>query len=173
MSNILPYKGKLPKLGAGVFIAPTAVVIGDVEIGANSSVWFNTVIRGDVFYIRIGENTSIQDGCVIHVTTDTYATLIGNSVTMGHNVVAHGCRIKDGALIGMGAIILDNAEIGEQCLIAAGTLVPEGMQIPPRSLVAGIPAKIKREVTPEQLARMELNWRHYVDLKNDYLEMKL
>jgi gamma-carbonic anhydrase len=173
MSNIIPYKGKTPQLGEGVFIAPTAVVIGDVEIGAHSSVWFNSVIRGDVYYIRIGANTSIQDGSVIHVTTDTHATIIGNNVTMGHNVVAHGCRIQDGALIGMGAILLDDCEVGEQSLIAAGTLIPMGMKIPPRSLVAGVPGKIRRELSADDLARMEKNWRHYVELKNDYLEMKL
>jgi gamma-carbonic anhydrase len=173
MPNILPYKGKLPKIDPTVFIAPTAVVIGDVEIGANSSVWFNSVIRGDVYYIRIGENTSIQDGSVIHVTTNTFATIIGNSVTMGHNVVAHGCTIRDGALIGMGSILLDDCEVGEQSLIAAGTLVPMGMKIPPRSLVAGLPGKIKRELTESDLKRMAENWRHYVDLKNEYLEMKL
>lgn len=170
---ILPYKGKSPKLGEGVFIAPTASVIGDVEIGAHSSIWFNSVVRGDVYYIRIGSNTSIQDGSVIHVTTDTYATIIGNNVTMGHNVVAHGCTIRDGALIGMGAILLDNCEIGEQSLVAAGTLIPMGMKVPPRSLVAGVPGRVKRELTPEDLERMEENWRHYVDLKNDYLDMKL
>lgn len=170
---ILPYKGKLPILGEGVFIAPTASIIGDVEIGAHSSIWFNTVVRGDVYYIRIGSNTSIQDGSVIHVTTDTYATIIGNNVTMGHNVVAHGCTIRDGCLIGMGAILLDNCEIGEQSLIAAGTLIPMGMKVPPRSLVAGVPGRVKRELTNEDLARMEENWRHYVDLKNDYLDMKL
>ncbi|MBL8148395.1 MAG: gamma carbonic anhydrase family protein [Blastocatellia bacterium] len=171
--NIIAYKGKLPKFGEGVFVAPTATVIGDVEIGDHSSVWFSSVIRGDVYYIRIGSNTSIQDGCVLHVTTDTYATIIGSSVTMGHNVVAHGCKVGDGCLIGMGAILLDDCEVGEQSLVAAGTLVPMGMKIPPRSLVAGLPARIKRELTPEDLARMEENWRHYVDLKNDYLEMKL
>lgn len=173
MSNILPYRGKLPKIDPTVFIAPTAVVIGDVEIGAHSSVWFNTVIRGDVYYIRIGSNTSIQDGTVLHVTTGLYATVIGSEVTMGHNVVAHGCTIKDGALIGMGSILLDDVEVGEQSLVAAGALVPMGMKIPPRSLVMGAPAKVKRELTPDDLKRMEMNWQHYVDLKNDYLEMKL
>lgn len=173
MAHILTYKGKRPKIDPTVFIAPNATIIGDVEIGAHSSVWFNSVIRGDVYYIRIGENTNIQDGSIIHVTTDTYATIIGNSVIMGHNVIAHGCTIGDGALIGMGAILLDDCEIGEQALIGAGSLVPMGMKIPPRTLAIGSPAKIKRELLPEELARIEENWRHYVDLKNDYLEMKL
>ncbi|MCS6885678.1 MAG: gamma carbonic anhydrase family protein [Acidobacteriota bacterium] len=172
MGLILPYKGKTPRLGEGVFVAPTASIIGDVEIGAHSSIWFNTVIRGDVYYIRIGCNTSIQDGSVIHVTTDTYPTIIGDNVTVGHNVTAHGCTIHNGCLIGMGAILLDNCEIGEQSLVAAGTLVPMGMKVPPRSLVAGLPAKIKRQLTEEDLARMEENWRHYVDLKNTYLEKR-
>lgn len=173
MSYILTYKGKHPKIDSSVFVAPNATIIGDVEIGAHSSVWFNSVIRGDVFYIRIGENTNIQDGCIIHVTTDTYATIIGNSVIMGHSVTAHGCTIRDGALIGMGAILLDDSEIGEQALVAAGSLITMGMKVPPRTLVAGSPAKVKRELTPEELKRIEENWRHYVDLKNDYLEMKL
>lgn len=171
MSHILPYKGIVPKIDPTVFIAPTAVVIGDVEIGAHSSVWFNSVIRGDVYYIRIGKNTNIQDGSVIHVTTDTYATIIGDNVIMGHGVVAHGCTIRDGALIGMGAILLDDCEIGEQALVAAGSLVPMGMKVPPRSLVAGMPAKFKRELTPAELARMTENWQHYVDLKNDYMDI--
>lgn len=173
MGLIIPYKGKTPKIDPTVFIAPNAVVIGDVEIGEHSSVWFNSVIRGDVYYIRIGNNTNIQDGSVIHVTTDTYATIIGNSVIMGHNVVAHGCTIRDKALIGMGSILLDTCEIGEQALVAAGSLVPMGMKVPPRTLVAGMPARVKRELTEAELARIEENWRHYVDLKNDYLEMKL
>ncbi|MEW6732795.1 MAG: gamma carbonic anhydrase family protein [Acidobacteriota bacterium] len=173
MANILPYQGKLPKIDVSVFVAPTAVIIGDVEIGAHSSVWFNTVIRGDVYYIRIGSNTNIQDCSVIHVTTDTYPTIIGDAVTMGHGVILHGCTVKDGALIGMGAIVLDGAEVGEQSLIAAGTMVPMGMKIPPRSLVAGVPAKVKRELTPDDLHRMQINWQHYVELKDEYLEARL
>ncbi|MBI4853313.1 MAG: gamma carbonic anhydrase family protein [Acidobacteria bacterium] len=173
MSYILTYKGKHPKIDSTVFVAPNATIIGDVEIGAHSSVWFNSVIRGDVYYIRIGENTNIQDGSIIHVTTDTYPTIIGNSVIMGHGVVAHGCTIGNGALIGMGAILLDDSEIGEQALVAAGSLITMGMKVPPRTLVAGSPAKVKRELTTEELARIEENWRHYVDLKNDYLEIKL
>ena len=171
MPYILPYKGIVPKIDPTVFIAPTAVVIGDVEIGAHSSVWFNSVIRGDVYYIRIGKNTNIQDGSVIHVTTDTYATIIGDNVIMGHSVVAHGCTIRDGALIGMGAILLDGCKIGEQALVAAGSLVPMGMKVPPRSLVAGMPAKFKRELTLAELARMTENWQHYVALKNDYMDI--
>lgn len=172
-AHIISYKGKTPKIDPTVFIAPNAVIIGDVEIGEHSSVWFNSVIRGDVYYIRIGKNTNIQDGSVIHVTTDTFATIIGDGVIMGHNVVAHGCTIRDGALIGMGSILLDNCEIGECALVAAGSLVPMGMKVPPRTLVAGMPAKVKRELTEEELARMTENWQHYVDLKNDYLELKL
>ncbi len=173
MAYILEYKGKLPKIDPTVFVAPNATIIGDVEIGAHSSVWFNSVIRGDVYYIRIGENTNIQDGSIIHVTTNTYATIIGNSVIMGHNVIAHGCTIGDGSLIGMGAILLDGCEIGQQALVAAGSLITMGMKVPPRTLVAGSPAKVKRELTSEELARIEENWQHYVDLKNDYLEAKL
>jgi carbonic anhydrase/acetyltransferase-like protein (isoleucine patch superfamily) len=164
------YKGIIPKVADTAFIADGAHIIGDVQIGEHSSVWFNCVLRGDVSPIRIGENSNIQDGTIIHVTSDQYPTLIGNRVTVGHGLILHGCQIKDGSLIGIGSIILDEAEIGEQCLIAAGSLVTPGTKIPPRSLVMGAPAKVRRELTAEEAARIQENWQHYVELKDVYLK---
>src|SRR3989304_7449039 len=117
-----PYKGILPRIDESAFIEDSAQIIGDVEIGARSSIWFNAVVRGDVHYIRIGERTNVQDNSVLHVTKDTYPLIIGSDVTIGHNAVLHGCVVKDRCLIGMGAIILDNAEIGEDSIIGAATL---------------------------------------------------
>jgi carbonic anhydrase/acetyltransferase-like protein (isoleucine patch superfamily) len=164
------YKGIKPNIADTAFIADGAHIIGDVQIGDHSSIWFNCVLRGDVFPIRIGDNTNIQDGAIIHVTSDQFPTLIGNCVTVGHGVILHGCQIKDGSLIGIGSIILDEAEIGEQCLIAAGSLVTPGTKIPPRSLVMGAPAKVRRELTTEEAARIQENWQHYVALKEIYLQ---
>src|SRR3989337_380287 len=131
---LLPYKGKRPKLHETVYVEASARIIGDVIIGAYASVWFNAVVRGDVNYIRIGERTNVQDNSVLHVTKDAYPLIIGTDVTIGHNAVLHGCVVKDRCLIGMGAIILDNAEIGEDSIICAATLVTENAKIPPRSL---------------------------------------
>lgn len=163
-----PYKGKLPKLGAGVFIEESAQVIGDVEIGVNSSVWFNAVVRGDVHHIRIGDRTNVQDNCTLHVTKDTYPLIIGSDITIGHNVILHGCTVKDRCLIGMGAIILDNAEIGEDCIVGAGALVTEGMKVPPGSLVLGIPAKAVRAVKPEEKARILKSAQNYIEYSRNY-----
>ena len=148
---IKPFRGVFPLIAPTAFIEESAQVIGDVHIGAHSSVWFNAVIRGDVNYIRIGESTNIQDGSVLHVTTELSPLVIGDRVTLGHNVIAHGCTIKDGALIGMGAIVLDKAVIGEQAFVAAGSVVGMDQEVPPRTLVAGIPAKVKREITESDL----------------------
>jgi carbonic anhydrase/acetyltransferase-like protein (isoleucine patch superfamily) len=166
---IRPFQDRSPGFGAGVFIAPTADVIGDVEIGDDSSVWFHCVVRGDVHFIRIGARTNIQDASVLHVTGGRFPLRIGNGVTMGHRVIAHGCVIGDECLIGMGAVILDGAVIGDGAIVAAGAVVPEGMVVPPHTLVAGVPAKIKREVTDEERARLTEGWTHYVALKNVYL----
>jgi len=151
------------------WIAPNATVIGSVILEHNASVWFNCVLRGDVHQIRIGQNTNIQDGTIIHVTGGLFPTAIGDCVTVGHAVVLHGCTIEDRALIGIGSIVLDDVVVGEQSLVAAGSLVTPGTRIPPRSLVMGAPAKVKRELTGEELARTEENWKHYVELKDAYL----
>ena len=163
-----PYKGKMPKLGEGVFVEESAQVIGDVEIGAFSSVWFNAVVRGDVHHIRIGDRTNVQDNCTLHVTKDTYPLIIGSDITIGHNVILHGCTVKDRCLIGMGAIILDNAEIGEDCIVGAGALVTEGMKVPPGSLVLGIPAKAVRAVKPEEKARILRSAQNYIEYSRNY-----
>ena len=163
------YKGIIPKIAATAFIEASAQIIGDVEIGQNSSVWFNCVIRGDVYHIRIGHSTNIQDGTVIHVTNGRFPTIIGNYVTVGHNATLHGCTIKDRSLIGIGAIVLDDVVIGEESFVAAGSLVTPGTIIPPRSMVMGSPAKVRREVTDEEIARIDMHWKHYIEYKNTYL----
>ncbi len=166
---IIPHKGVTPRVAATAFIADGARVIGDVHIGAHSSVWFNCVLRGDCYHIRIGECTNIQDNTVIHVTQGRFATIIGDRVTVGHSTVLHGCTIKDRCLIGIGAIVLDDVLIEEESFIAAGSLVTPGTVIPPRSMVMGAPAKIRREVTDAEVARINEHWQHYVEYKNAYL----
>jgi len=167
--TVRPFLKSQPRLGERVFVADNATVIGDVALGDDSSVWFGAVIRGDVHRIRIGARTNIQDNCTLHVTTGTHAVTIGDEVTMGHGVIAHGCTIERGALIGMGSRVLDGATVGESALVGAGALVSEGMHVPPRTLVVGVPARVKRELTPEELARLEESWKHYVELKEHYL----
>src|SRR5678809_1243508 len=144
---LLDYKGKLPKLGDRVFIADGAKIIGDVEIGDHSSVWFNAVIRGDVHYIRIGKHTNIQDLSILHVMKDQYPLVLHDYVTIGHGVMLHGCEIASHCLIGMRATILNNVKVGAHSIVGAGALITEGTVIPPRSLVLGLPAKVKRELT--------------------------
>jgi len=165
---IRPYQGKTPKLGPDAFVADTAMVIGDVEIGARSTVWFGAVIRGDVYYIRIGEDTSIQDNSVIHVTHGQHATVVGNRVTVGHSVTLHGCTVRDRCIIGMGSTVLDQAEIGERCILGAGSLVSPGTRIPPGHLAFGNPAKIKRPLSEKELSWIESSADHYVELAKTY-----
>jgi carbonic anhydrase/acetyltransferase-like protein (isoleucine patch superfamily) len=169
MALILEYKGVRPKIGERVFLAENATVIGDVEIGDDSSVWFGAILRGDVNYIRVGKCTSIQDGSVVHVTRKTHPTVIGNFVTVGHAVKLHGCTVKDNCLIGIGAIILDGAVINENSIVAAGTLVPPGKEFPPNSLIMGFPAKVKRELTEEEIKGLKEHALRYVEYKNDYI----
>lgn len=167
-----PYKGRWPVLGEGVFIEDSAQVIGDVEIGAFSSIWFNAVVRGDVHYIRIGSRTNVQDNCTLHVTKDTYPLIIGNDITIGHNVVLHGCTVKDRCLIGMGAVILDNAEVGEDSIVGAGALVTEGMKVPPGSLVLGMPAKVVRETRSDEREKILRSARNYIEYSSNYNQPK-
>ena len=164
------YEGKEPRLGARVFVAENAVLIGDVEIGDDSSIWFGTVLRGDVHRIRIGARTNIQDNCVLHVTAGTWPVTLADEVTVGHGAIVHGCTVERGALIGMGSRVLDGAVVGELALVGAGALVAEGMQIPPRTLAVGVPARVKRELTADEIARLEQSWKHYVDYKDRYLK---
>lgn len=167
---ILPYKNITPKIPESVFVAPNATVIGDVEIGEDSSIWFNTVIRGDVHKIRIGARTNIQDGCVLHVTYQKYSLTLGNEVTVGHGAILHGCVIEEQCLIGMGARVLDGARIGKFSLVAAGSLVREGQEIPPQTLVAGVPAVAKRTLSEKEVETILQSAQRYVEYKNTYLE---
>jgi carbonic anhydrase/acetyltransferase-like protein (isoleucine patch superfamily) len=146
------HKGVRPTLGKDVFIAPNATVIGDVHLGDESSVWFGAVLRGDVFPIRFGTRTNVQDGSVVHVTGGQAATTVGDDVTIGHMVLLHGCTVGNRCLIGMGSIVLDGAEIGDECLIGAGSLIAPRTKIPPRSMVMGRPGKVVRPLSEKDLA---------------------
>lgn len=162
MPTILPYRGVWPRLHESVFVADGARIIGDVEIGADSSVWFNAVVRGDVCPIRIGERTNVQDNVTLHVTHDTGPLIIGSRVTIGHNAVLHACTVKDGALIGMGAVLLDGCVIEERVLVAAGTVVRPGFVAPSGMLVAGIPAAVKRPLTEDELRNLDESPDNYM-----------
>lgn len=165
-----PFHGIMPRIAPSAYIDTSAQVIGDVVIGERSSVWPNVSIRGDVNYIRIGEESSIQDNTVLHVDHDVYPCVVKNRVTVGHSVVLHGCEVEDDALIGIGAIVLNGAKIGKGAVIAAGALVPEGMQIPANSLAMGMPARVRREVTPEEQQRFRTNCQNYVRITAIYKE---
>jgi carbonic anhydrase/acetyltransferase-like protein (isoleucine patch superfamily) len=165
---VYPYGDMWPRIAEDVFIAPHATVAGDVELGAGSSVWFGTVIRGDVFPIRIGARTNVQDNSVIHVTTDTNATIIGQDVTIGHRAILHGCTVEDRCLIGMGAIVMDRAVIGAGSMVGAGALVTEGTIVPAGSLVLGSPARVRRPLTEEELSQMLVSASHYVEVARIY-----
>lgn len=164
----IPFGGKSPDIDSTALIVPTATIIGDVTIGVESSVWFQVVVRGDVNYIRIGARTNIQDGTVIHVTNQTHPTLIGDEVTVGHNVTLHGCTIGDRCLVGIGAIVLDGAEIGSDCMIGAGSLVTPGTEIPPGCLVLGSPAKVKRRLSTDEIASLKQSADNYIGYKKSY-----
>jgi carbonic anhydrase/acetyltransferase-like protein (isoleucine patch superfamily) len=166
--SIITYQGIMPKIDPSVFIAEGAHIIGDVEIGKDSSVWFNTVIRGDVNYIRIGERTNIQDNTVIHVTNKRFPTHIGNNVTVGHSAVIHACTISDYSLIGMGAVVLDDAKVGKFTLIAAGAVVTMGMVVPEGMLAAGVPAKVVRALTEEERKFLAQSAQNYIDYVATY-----
>lgn len=162
MAVILPVKGIQPEIGPACFIAENATIVGDVQIGERCSVWFNAVIRGDVNFIRIGDCTNVQDGVVIHCTYKTAATTIGNYVNIGHRAIVHGCSIKDRVLIGMGAIVMDHAEINSYVIIAAGAVVLENTQCESGYLYAGVPARKVKPLTEEQ-------WQMLEDLPDRYI----
>ena len=164
-----PHFEKEPNLGNGVFIAPTATVIGDVTAGDDASFWFGTVVRGDVNWIRIGSGTNVQDGSILHVTTDKYPLDMGDRVSVGHGAVVHGCTVGKECLIGIGARILDGASIGAGSIVGAGALVTEGQEVPSGHLVLGIPARVIRPVTPEETDRVLRTAEHYMRLKNAYI----
>ncbi len=165
---IRAFGGKQPQIDASAFVAEQAVVIGDVTVGARSSIWFGAVVRGDVFHIRIGADTSIQDNSVLHVTHGQFATTVGNQVTVGHNVTLHGCTVGDRCIIGMGAVLLDQAVIEDRCIIGAGALVTPGTRIPAGHLAVGSPARAKRPLTSEELAWLQASAAHYVELIEKY-----
>jgi len=167
---IRTYRGVMPQIAASAYIDSSAQIIGDVVIGERTSVWPNVAIRGDVNYIRIGDETSIQDNTVVHVDRKVFPCLIGNRVTVGHAAVLHGCEVADDVLIGIGAIVLNGAKIGSGAIVAAGALVPEGMEVPANTLVMGTPAKVKRAVTPEEQERFKGNCENYVRLAAIYKE---
>lgn len=169
------FKNFTPKIGKNCWLAPSCDVIGDVEIGEDSSVWFGTVIRGDVHYIKIGARTSIQDLSMVHIThhkkadrSDGSPTIIGDDVTIGHRVMLHGCTIENACLIGMSATILDNAVIGKESIVGAGALVTKGKVFPPRSLILGSPAKAVRTLSDEEVKELYASAKRYVAFKNEY-----
>jgi carbonic anhydrase/acetyltransferase-like protein (isoleucine patch superfamily) len=165
---IINYGDKTPKTEDSTFIADTAVIIGDVTIGKNSSVWYGAVLRGDMNYIKIGDNVNVQDNSVMHGTANKFPTIIGDNVSIGHNSTVHGCTIGSNCLIGMGSIILEGAKIGNWCIIAAGAVIPEGATIPDNSIVMGIPGKVTSKLTDEHKERITRNWKAYVDLIEEY-----
>lgn len=165
MGKVMPYKGMWPKLHESVFLTEGAFVIGDVEMGADSSVWFNAVVRGDVCPIRIGEKTNVQDNVTLHVTHDTGPLTIGNCVTIGHGAVLHACTVGDHVLIGMGAVLLDDCIVEPWSVVAAGSLVRQGFTVPSGMLVAGVPAKVMRPITDaerQNIAESPENYIRYV-----------
>jgi carbonic anhydrase/acetyltransferase-like protein (isoleucine patch superfamily) len=165
MHTILPYRGKTPKIHETVFLAGGAYVIGDVIIGADSSIWFNTVVRGDVCPIRIGERTSIQDNATLHVTHDTGPLEIGSHVTIGHGAILHACTVQDNALIGMGSTLLDGCVVESWAIVAAGSVVRQGFRVPSGMLVAGVPARVMRPITErerETIIESPANYVRYV-----------
>ncbi len=167
---IIPYKGKSPSVHESVFVAPGAYVIGDVQIGNESTVWFNAVIRGDDGPIIIGERCSIQDNSTLHLY-EGFPVIIEDDVTIGHNVVLHGCKVGKRSIIGMGSTLLDNVEVGEECIIGANTLLAGGIKIPPRSLVLGSPGKVVRELTDKDLQMLQMSSESYVQKGKEYREI--
>ena len=163
------YDGKQPRIGQRVFVAENAALIGDVELADDSSIWYGAVLRGDIFHIRIGARSNVQDNCVFHVEAGTDPTILGEEVTVGHSAVVHGCTVDRGALIGIGARVLSGSHVGERALIGAGAVVTEGMEVPPQTLVLGVPGRVKRELTKDELARLDRSWKNYVAYKDRYL----
>ncbi len=166
---IRKFKDRMPIIDETAFIAENAYIIGDVEIGAESSVWYSCVLRGDVNSIRIGARTNIQDSTVIHVSrAKEFSTILEDEVTVGHSATVHGCYIEAGCLIGIGSIILDGARIGKESLVGAGALVTPGTQIPPRSLVLGSPARVVRQLSEEEVSDLDYFWKGYIELGGIY-----
>jgi carbonic anhydrase/acetyltransferase-like protein (isoleucine patch superfamily) len=165
---IRPFQGIYPRIHPTAFVEDSAQVIGDVHLGEESSIWFNAVVRGDVNYIRIGNRTNVQDNSVIHVRNGTHPTILEDEVTIGHSVTLHGCYVEQGSLIGIGAIVLDDVRVGTNSIVAAGAVVSPGTVIPERSLVMGLPAKVKRQLTGEEVEQLAVFWKNYVDYTRLY-----
>ena len=177
-----PYRSFFPQCGARTYIDPSAQLVGDIQLGDDSSVWPLVAARGDVNHIRIGARTNIQDLCLLHITqhagelrddSDGHPTIIGSDCTVGHRVILHGCTVGDLCLIGMGAIILDGAEIGRESIVGAGSVVTPGKKFPPRSLIMGTPAKVVKDVSEAQIQEMQASWKRYVALKNEYHQARI
>lgn len=166
----IPYNGKSPIVHESVFVAPGAYLIGDVQIGEGSSVWFNAVLRADDGAIVIGERCSIQDNSTIHLY-EGFPVLIEDDVTIGHNVILHGCKVGKGSIIGMGSTLLDNVEVGEDCIVGANTLLAGGIKIPPRSLVLGSPGKVVRELSEKDIQMLRMSSEHYVQKGKEFKEI--
>ena len=167
--RIRPFSEKTPRFGKRVYVASTAAIVGDVELGDDVNVWFGAVLRADLQAISIGARSNVQDNAVIHVDEPDCPTIVAEDVTIGHAAILHGCRVERGALIGMHSTVLNKAVIGAESVVAAGALVTPGMVVPPRSLVAGVPAKVRREVSEEELAHLRRGVRSYLELKTRYL----
>lgn len=172
LKKIYPHRFMSPEIHPTVFRAPGSHIYGDVKIGAESSVWFNSVLRGDVNYIRIGERTNIQDLSMIHVSFEGNPAIIGNDVTIGHSCVIHACTVGDHSLIGMGSLILDEAEIGEWVFLGAGSLVTQRTKIPPRTLALGRPAKVIRDLKESEIEELRFSSAHYVRVARTYRDAK-
>lgn len=166
---ILPFGGRTPVVPRTAFVAPTASVVGDVDLGEDVSIWFGAVLRGDVNSIRVGARSNIQDGTVVHVNEGRERTVIGEEVTVGHQAIVHACTVGRRCLIGMGSVVLDGAEIGTEAMVAAGAVVPPGLRVPPRVLVRGIPGRVARSLTDGEIAHLARSATNYVALKDRYL----
>ncbi len=166
---ILSLGNHVPAVPPTAFVAPDAAVIGDVALGEDASVWFGTVLRGDTNRIRVGERSNLQDGVVVHVNSGDEWTGIGDEVTVGHRAIVHACRVGRRCLIGMGAVVLDRASVGEEAMVAAGSVVPPGLLVPPRMLVRGVPGRVVRPLTGQEIEHLTRSAAHYVELKNRYL----
>lgn len=167
---IRPFGGVSPQIHPTAFVEQSAQVIGDVHLGEEASIWFNAVVRGDVHYIRIGDRSNIQDNSVIHVRHHSHPTILEDQVTVGHSVTLHGCYIERGALIGIGSVVLDDVRIGAYSIVGAGSVVSPGTIIPPHSLVMGVPAKIRRTLSEEEVASLDVFWQNYVEYTKMYRE---
>jgi gamma-carbonic anhydrase len=165
---IRPFRGVRPQIHPTAYVDPSAQVIGDVHLGEEASIWCNCTVRGDIHYIRLGDRCNIQDNSVIHVRHGTHPVIVEEEVTVGHSVTLHGCYVERGSLIGIGSILLDDVRIGELSLVAAGSLVSPGTIIPPKSLVMGFPAKVKRPLSEDEVASLAQFWKNYVEYTREY-----